>query len=186
MPPDDPKSLTNRDLWVLLLLQSAVLLAIGAVLSWWTGVAVSMRWPDLRETLLALALVAPLLLSSLVLLRVSDRYGKAVELLERVLGPPMRPWDIPGLALVSAGVEEFFFRGVLQPLLGLWPAAILFGLAHVWSRHLLVHGLWAAAAGLYLGMIYQATGNLSVPIMTHALNNLVGLSLLKRGASTPP
>jgi CAAX protease family protein len=182
MEPDDRKTLTNADLWNLLILQSVGLLGLGLLILWWGGVRVELKWPAFREVLLALALVAPLLLSSLLLVRLSDRYGRAVELLERVLGPPMRARDIPPLALISACVEEFFFRGVLQPLLGLGPASLLFGAAHVWSRHLLIHGLWAAAAGLYLGFIYQATGNLCVPIITHALNNLVGLALLKRGS----
>lgn len=181
MDPDGRKTLSSRELWSLVLLQSVLLGAVGALLIWWNGLVVRISWPDTRETLLGLALVAPLLLSSQLLLRYSKHYTRAIELLERVLAPPMRARDIPILAAISALVEEFFFRGVLQPLLGLYAAAACFGLAHIWSRHLWVHGLWAAVAGLYLGWEYQITGNLAVPVLTHALNNLVGLSLLKSG-----
>jgi hypothetical protein len=162
-------------------MQSALFLGLGALLLWWNGIRVQLRLPDLKEVLLAVALTAPLLLSSLLLLRLSAGYNRSVELLERVLGPPMRTRDIPALAAISAAVEEFLFRGVLQPLLGLGAAAAVFGLAHVWNRRLLAHGLWAIGAGLYLGVIYTSTDNLSVPILIHAMHNLVGLSLLKRG-----
>jgi membrane protease YdiL (CAAX protease family) len=183
MGPDREKSLTTRELWTLLLLQSAVLVGLGLILTWWLQLRIDVALPGLRDVLLAVALVAPLLLTSMLLLAVSRRYARAMELLERILGPPMRPQDIPALALVSAAVEEYFFRGVLQPILGPVPAALAFGLAHVWNRHLLIHGAWAAAAGLYLGLEYQMTGNLCLPIITHAFNNLVGLGLLKRGTS---
>src|SRR5262245_55412986 len=161
MSSDGPKSLTNQELWKLVALQSTVLLGVGWLLSWWSGQPVRIGWPALRDLLLSVALVPPLLLSSFVLLQFSEKYVRAVELLERVIGPPMRGRDIPLLAVLSAVVEEFFFRGVLQPILGLAPASLVFGLAHVWNRHLIVHGLWAAVAGLYLGAVYQITGNLA-------------------------
>jgi membrane protease YdiL (CAAX protease family) len=184
MQTDPHKTLTTSELWLLLLLQYAVLLLGGALLLWWTGLSIRLAWPSLHEALLAAALVAPLLLASLAMLAVSEDYGRAIELLERVLGPPLRARHIPALALLSAAVEELFFRGVLQPLLGIVPAAAVFGLMHVWNRHLFIHGLWAAGAGIYLGLEYELTGNLAAPILTHALNNVVGLSLLKRGIRT--
>src|SRR4030095_7070851 len=101
MEPDQGKSLTTAELWTLLLLQSAVLVAVGLLLVWWQAVPIRMSWPGLRELFLAVTLVAPLLLSSMLLLQLSDRYVRAIELMERILGPPMRPKDIPGLALVS-------------------------------------------------------------------------------------
>src|SRR5688572_30815737 len=133
MSSDGPKSLTNQELWKLVMLQSVALVGVGWLLSWWSGRPVRIAWPELREVLLSIALVPPLLLSSFVLLQFSERYVRAVELLERVIGPPMRTRDIPLLAILSAVVEEFFFRGVLQPIIGLGPASLVFGLAHVWS-----------------------------------------------------
>ena len=89
------------------------------------------------------------------------------------------------LALLSGVAEEAFFRGALQPVVGLIPASLLFGLAHFVPRRGLV--AWApsaALAGLLLGALFQWTGNLLAPALAHALLNALNLHWLTR--SDPP
>ncbi len=84
------------------------------------------------------------------------------------------------VAILSSLGEELFFRGLLQPLVGLIPQAILFGLPHqapgparwAWLA-------WATFFGLILGAIFQLTGSLAGPIAAHALVNAVNLAYLK-------
>ncbi len=90
------------------------------------------------------------------------------------------------LMAIGAGVtEELLFRGVFQTWLdGFLPAAlaiilpnIVFGLLHARTA------LYAAIAGLvgcYLGLIFWASGNLVVPVVAHALYDVVALALTRR------
>jgi len=88
---------------------------------------------------------------------------------------------VVGLALLSAICEEFLFRGLLQPWLGLLPQALLFGLVHqVPGKSRWVWVAWAALMGACLGSIFQLTGSLLGPIAAHALINGFNLSFLKR------
>ena len=90
------------------------------------------------------------------------------------------------LALLSAFGEELVFRGLLQPWLGLFPQALLFGVVHylpgssrwVWAA-------WAMLVGLALGAIFQLTGSLVGPLAAHALINGVNLTYLKRHDPEP-
>jgi uncharacterized protein len=103
----------------------------------------------------------------------------AVEL-ARALGPLTR-FECAALAALSGFAEEVFFRGALQPRLGWLGASVLFGLAHFAPRR----ELWpwtgfALVAGLLLGGLFAATGNLVAPIAAHAAINAVNLRLLTR------
>ena len=67
--------------------------------------------------------------------------------------------------------EEFFFRGVMQPKLGLVATSIVFGLVHLPFREFpnWKHVLVATVLGLFCGRAYQKTGSIRAPIVTHAL-----------------
>jgi len=88
------------------------------------------------------------------------------------------------LVLVSAfsGVgEEAFFRGALQPMLGLVVTSILFGALHVGpDRRYLAWTLWAVGAGFLFGFLYEWTGGLLAPMSAHVLHNAATLLLWKR------
>ncbi len=83
------------------------------------------------------------------------------------------------LAILSGVAEEAFFRGALQPQVGLAAATLLFGLAHIAPRReLLPWTLFSLAAGFLLGTLFDATGNLMAPVTTHVLVNAVNLRFL--------
>jgi len=89
--------------------------------------------------------------------------------------------EIAVLALASGVGEEAFFRGALQPRVGLVAASLVFGLAHfVPRREFLPWTAFSVAAGFLLGALFEATGNLVAPVVTHALVNGVNLTLLTR------
>jgi len=91
------------------------------------------------------------------------------------------------VASVTAGVaEEMFFRGALQPSLGVVLTAALFGLVHWFGQPGLgAYGVTAGAIGLVFGLAYQATGTLMVPVVAHASYNGLITVLLARGALGP-
>jgi membrane protease YdiL (CAAX protease family) len=106
-----------------------------------------------------------------------DRLARA---LAEILGPlSLRSCVL--LAAVSGVAEEALFRGALQPSVGLWMASLLFGCAHlVPRRDLLPWTAFTFAAGICLGALYDATGNLVAPVIAHAGVNAVNLRVLSR------
>jgi membrane protease YdiL (CAAX protease family) len=87
------------------------------------------------------------------------------------------------LTVVSAAAfgEEVLFRGGLQPVIGLIPAALLFGFSHGgWQREMWAYVLAAVLAGCLFGFLYQATGDLWAPIFAHMVHNLGSTLMLGR------
>ena len=109
--------------------------------------------------------------------RTGDRLARALARLigRRSLG------ECVALALVSGVGEEAFFRGALQPKLGLVATSLLFALAHFAPRRdLLPWTAFSLAAGFALGWLFEATGNLVAPVVAHAVVNAINLRLLSR------
>ena len=103
----------------------------------------------------------------------------------QVLGPLSRR-DAFWLALLSSVGEELFFRGAMQPSLGIWITTAAFGLAHLPPMRRLLP--WTAAAlllGLAMGYITLWSGNLAGAILAHFLVNFLNLGDLNRLAPPP-
>ena len=118
--------------------------------------------------------------------------ARLVQLVEERLAPLFVGSTALELAVLSAmaGIgEEALFRGVIQPALAdhlpSWIAVVLagllFGAAHWLSTS---YAVLASVVGAYLGWLLLASGNLLVPIVTHAVYDLVALSILVRRSGT--
>jgi uncharacterized protein len=111
---------------------------------------------------------------------------------EAVLGevitenPVMAIWLIVLSIFVVAPAEEYLFRGVIQGRLrktftapvAILVASLLFGSLHfgnyVGSLGTVVGWtLLIAGVGVIMGVIYERTGNLTVPVIAHAVYNVV-------------
>jgi membrane protease YdiL (CAAX protease family) len=172
----------------------AVAVSAGSI--WWRGelplraanpwLELSPWWAHAYSSLLGAALGVVMVFLS----RVSVHHFRWARRLHRELRPvatQLGGGDIWMLAGLSALGEELLFRGVLQPVLGLWGQAVVFGLLHQLagpSRWIWV--TWAAAVGLLFGLLFQLTGSLFGPILAHALINGLNLSFLKRHNPDPP
>jgi len=104
--------------------------------------------------------------------------------LHRELRPVARDLSTAGIVAVaafSALGEELWFRGILEPWLGLWLQAAAFGIVHAQlrgpSRWAWIS--WATIMGLAFGATFELTGSLAGPIAAHALINCLNLSYLK-------
>jgi membrane protease YdiL (CAAX protease family) len=85
---------------------------------------------------------------------------------------------------IAAGVgEEWLFRGVLQSTIGLLPASLAFGAAHVGGRAMLAFGVWAAVMGLVLGSLAIMTGGLLAPMVAHGAYDVLALMYVRRDAA---
>lgn len=111
--------------------------------------------------------------------------GNFVETVGNYATPPTPPpivvW-MAGLSLtqklavvaVSMTIEEAFFRGFLQPRVGLVPTSILFALGHFsYDLPMLVVGVFAVS--LVIGRCFERTGSLLPCIVAHGVFNGVQL-----------
>jgi membrane protease YdiL (CAAX protease family) len=117
---------------------------------------------------------------------------RLVVLVEERLAPffaGSTPLELLTLAAMAGLGEEALFRGVIQTALAghlpPWAAvaltALLFGAAHWLTTS---YAVLAAFVGAYLGWLLLASGNLLVPIVAHAVYDLVALSVLVRRSGT--
>jgi len=90
-------------------------------------------------------------------------------------------WAPPLLGIASGVGEEILFRGALQPMLGLIPTSLLFGLVHVApatstrSRRITSWSLATGIAGLLFGSVFMSTQRLIPCIAAHALVNCLSM-----------
>jgi hypothetical protein len=121
--------------------------------------------------------LAMVVLSDLLL----DRFAWAKSLahwFSEVLGP--LSWkEALILALLSAFAEEMFFRGAMQPAIGLVPTTLLFGLLH-WppKKELRPWTLLTTALGLAFGLATEASGHLAAAIVAHFVINFINLEAI--------
>ncbi|MFZ5823569.1 MAG: CPBP family intramembrane glutamic endopeptidase [Bacillota bacterium] len=166
-------------------LAPAAMVLAGFALSW----LARREFPDLAHlpgwrTVLLGVLTAGLSMGLITLLyKSSKRFEQALrqsgtrvgEEALRVAGYPVML-----VVVVMAGLgEEVLFRGGLQPLIGIVPAALLFGFSHGgWRREMWAYAIAAAISGVLFGTVYHLTGNLWVSIIAHALHNVMATLLL--------
>jgi membrane protease YdiL (CAAX protease family) len=108
-----------------------------------------------------------------------------VEWLVQQLFPQGQFAQLALVALLAGIGEELLFRGVLQtllvgwtsPVVGLFLAGLLFGLAHALSR---LYFVLATLVGLLLGWITLEYNDLVAPITAHALYDFAALAYLTR------
>jgi membrane protease YdiL (CAAX protease family) len=127
---------------------------------------------------------------SLLVSEALTRWTRAGERLADVLGERLvgiGRGDAMLLALASGTAEEMFFRGALQPAVGLVAASLIFGACHFLPRRdLAVWSVYAVAMGFVLGWLYEAAGHLAAPVAAHVLVNAVNLPrLARRGGRRP-
>jgi membrane protease YdiL (CAAX protease family) len=96
-------------------------------------------------------------------------------------GPPELLLVVAALGVAPALGEELLFRGLIQQTARHWlPAgaavlvsALAFGLLHLD----LAQSTGAFLMGLYLGVAVERTGSLRVAMLSHGLNNTLGILL---------
>lgn len=154
--------------------------ALAGTLGGWLGPA-SRVLPDLGIGIgFGLAVVA----ATAALVRFVPSYARLADLMAGILG--QMSWPAVVLAAVLSSVaEESLFRGAVQPNAGLWLAAVVFAACHfVPDRRFLPWTVFALAAGIGLGWLFEWRGSLVAPVSAHFTVNVINLRLVSmRGRS---
>lgn len=170
------------------------LVLVAMVLGWLLGQPPLATFrPDVHGTAIGIAATLPPLGLFWLCLKCPWRPLQTItQILDEMLVPLFRDCSMVQLVIIAAlaGVgEEMLFRGVLQPAvaegiggpygvwLGLFIAAILFGLLHPITP---TYAILAGLIGVYLGWLWLACGNLLAPIITHGLYDFLALTYLVR------
>jgi len=94
---------------------------------------------------------------------------------------PLSSTEITLLAVASGLSEELFFRGALQPVVGLLLASVIFGAFHLGPKKVfLAWTFWAFVMGLLLGSIFALTGVLWGPVLAHVGINQRNMTFIRR------
>ena len=104
------------------------------------------------------------------------------------MGFAFTPWRIVLMAIGAGVSEELLFRGVFQTwMTTIAPVAvaiivsnIVFGLLHMRT---VLYAVIAGCVGVYLGVLYEITGNLLTPIITHMLYDAIALDYARRAVA---
>lgn len=146
-------------------------------------------------SLLSTRLDGPVLLEGVVLglgitlvsagmYRLWPQYRQSADIyLELVLRPLI--WlDLLWMGLLPGLSEEFLFRGVMLPAIGLnWTGVVFsslcFGVLHLSGLQQWPYVVWATVVGLAFGSSALITGNLLVPIVAHIMTNLLSSLIWK-------
>jgi membrane protease YdiL (CAAX protease family) len=108
-------------------------------------------------------------------------WGRALrEALKQVVDP-LTSTQVRLLAVASGFSEELFFRGAMQPVLGLWITSAIFGVVHVGPKRALLAWMgWAFVMGLLFGLLFELTGVLWGAVLAHVWINERNMAFLQR------
>jgi uncharacterized protein len=175
-----------RRLLPIVVLGEGILLAIALAVAWWARLPLPIGDPITGVASGVFAAVA-LAAVNLVLLRApaSGWPGGALRYVCRVIVRPLfehvHMWHILLISLLAGLGEELLFRGVLQPIIGLPLASLVFGAVHVGGRGFVGYGVWAACIGALFGWLMVVTGGLLAPIVAHAVYDALALAYVRYG-----
>lgn len=145
--------------------------------------------PTWQDTVLGVLLTAVMLALAVAGSAASERWA-AWAFLKRwmfqvsPLLAEIPPKEMVLLSVVAGFGEEALFRGVIQPLSGIWLASLLFAVIHVlrWDSDGIKMILFYMPFGLLLGGLYWWTDNLWGCCVAHTLYDLVALWWIQRYA----
>lgn len=89
--------------------------------------------------------------------------------------------ELTGIFFFGALTEETLFRGILQPVLGILTASLLFTLIHFRYLKKIFLILEVFLMGLILGLTYFLTGTVWIPVFCHFTVNILTAFLIKKG-----
>ncbi|MGB8331939.1 MAG: CPBP family intramembrane glutamic endopeptidase [Polyangiales bacterium] len=109
------------------------------------------------------------------------QWARSLHLELKTVIAPLSSLEITMLALVSGIAEEMFFRGAMQPALGLVLTSLIFGAVHIGAKPVFLAWTgWAFVMGLLLGLIVELTGVIWGAVLAHVWINQCNMTFIRR------
>jgi membrane protease YdiL (CAAX protease family) len=142
----------------------------------------SAPYPGRLALSLALSLVLALLVVAATPARVKrTTWARELHAELQPIIAPLSSTEVTVLALASGLGEELFFRGAMQPVLGLLLTSLIFGALHLGPKKVLfAWTFWAFVMGLLFGSIFELTGVLWGPVLAHVGINQRNMTFIRR------
>ena len=168
-------------------------MAVAAVVIGWLfgyAPAATVAWSVRAVGWGVLATLPPLAMFWICVHSTLGPLAEIIRVVDEQLTPLFRMcrwFDLAAVSLVAGIGEELLFRGLVQGGLAQWigppwgdwiglgVAGVVFGLLHPITR---AYAVMAGAIGLYLGGLWMFSGNLLVPVTTHAMYDFLVLLYL--------
>ncbi len=182
--------LSRQQILLLMGITALLLFIVGNLWRMIGGVSL-LPWAVTTEAfVLGTAIAFGIIAASSVLYAVWEKYRHSVDTYLEFVLKPLTLVDAIWLGLLPGLSEEFLFRGIMLPGLGLgWFALVvssmIFGVLHISGIQQWSYALWATFIGFVLGYSAIATGNLLVPVVAHIITNLASSLIWKLRHSSP-
>ncbi len=181
-PVIDLDGISPDQLIIIALLCEGVLLLIYLVTSFFLGRLEYPRYPYVKELVFGVLLAVLLFVCNTALVRVSYQreWRWMTGFIDEMIVPLVSRlgiWHAVVISLAAGIGEEFFFRGLLQPYLGVIFTSVLFSLAHFafelrrFYQLLILYFL----IGIVFGLVYELFGSLWAPIIFHVIYDFLAI-----------
>jgi hypothetical protein len=177
--------MTKRMLFINIILSQVIILIIALLLGRLLVSDIGFR--DLLKIELSVKTIITFLVGSAALLSLQLLFHKYVSkerLFDEINVILIEKFSLPNLFLVffsGSFAEEFLFRGILQPLIGIWLTSLLFALIHFRYLRKFFILIEVYLMGIILGISYVISSSLWVPIFCHLFVNFITALLIKKG-----
>lgn len=162
-----------------------VAVGFGAARGQWLVILPTAPWmPGSRGTTLVVSLVMGISVAALVVASTRAMVKRFAWVRDlhvgfRGLFGHVTQSEAAWLAIFSGIAEELFFRGALQPMLGIAVTSAIFGLVHIGpGKKFWIWTAWAGAMGFVFGAMAQLAGDLAGVIVAHVIINYENLSFI--------
>jgi len=123
-------------------------------------------------------------LASAGVYRLWPQYRQSADIYLELVLQPLLWMDLLWMGLLPGLSEEFLFRGVMLPAIGLnWTgvtfSSLCFGVLHLSGLQQWPYVVWATVVGFAFGGSALMTGNLLVPVVAHITTNLLSSLIWK-------
>jgi uncharacterized protein len=135
-----------------------------------------------------IAIAIGIAIASAVVYQLWPQYRTSADHYIQMVVKPLALPDLIWLGLLPGLSEELLFRGVMLPAFGRnWEGIVIsslcFGALHLSGWKQWPYLVWATVIGGVLGLSAVWSGNLLVPIVAHALTNILSAGIWKYRAA---
>lgn len=178
------EDLSTRILYLNAYLTQIVLLIIAGALTWVFNIPVGLMFQLQADAMLStiaigMAVAMVILLCEWALTKMVSKEALDDGGMNKLIFGRMSVIHILFFCLLVSVVEELLFRAVIQTLIGIVGASLLFAIIHVrYVKKPVLFGVMVAVS-FSLGLLFEWTNHLAAPITAHFIINVIAALFIR-------